>query len=314
MKTYSYLFLLSICLISPFIFADMKIKENAAAIFSMNNSIRPSIYKITPREFSKSDVMGKLKFLQSLGFSYTTKNDTGKACIYKNESTDQYLSYTPKNSEYDYFNPKIDGFTEKDRADTNRMHSKADQYLMGLLGDDGKNFQLSDMRLRYMASSNGQDSFPTLCNKTFRYVRILDGRQVKGVTSHIIIRLGQDCRLAQFQINDNKLEKVRDLDQQIKNSAMIKYLGKHVASKKYTSTSDGREIPIKNTVINKGFESYLAKKHGSDEYLEPCMGFWAIDTLPNGTAFEREFHLTVDAANITNKTNDDFIEYETHSK
>jgi hypothetical protein len=64
--------------IPQLIFADMKIVENAGDVFSKNNPIRPAIYKITEREFSKSDAAVKLKFLKTQGFTYTLKNDTGR--------------------------------------------------------------------------------------------------------------------------------------------------------------------------------------------------------------------------------------------
>ncbi len=91
------------------------------------------------------------------------------------------------------------------------MRSKADEYLMGLLGEDGKNFKLNDIKLRYEGSRKTKDDMPILYHKAFRYVRILDGRLVKGRTNHTIIRIGRDYQLAQFQINDNKIEKVRNL-------------------------------------------------------------------------------------------------------
>jgi hypothetical protein len=313
MKTFYYLFSICFCLIPNVVFADMKIQANASTIFSVDNPIRPAVYKISQREFSKSDALAKLDYLKSLGFSYSKKQDTGKTAIYKNESSGQYLSYSPYNSEYFYYDPKMGRFTEKDRADTNQIRSMADKYLKGLLGEDSKNFRLQDKRLRYMAGRG--DTMPKLCNVTFRYVRVLDGRLITGRTNHIMIRLGQDCQLSQFQINDNNFEKVRDLDMKIKNSAMPKYLADHVSSKEYSSAPyNGIEHPIKNTSIIKGREAYYEQKIGESDYLEPCISFSSTDTLLDGSAIDREFRLTVDAAKIPNITEKEFIDYEARSK
>ncbi len=39
-------------------------------------------------------------------------------------------------------------------------------------------------------------------------------------------------------------------------------------------TPGGIEIPIKNSLLKKGCESYFEKQYGADEYLEPCMTFF----------------------------------------
>ena len=224
------------------------------------------------------------------------------------------MAYTPERSEYYYNNPKVESFTDNDRADTNRMRSTADRFLLSILCDDGKNFQLNNTRLRYMGVRQINDGKPLLYQAEFNYVRVLDGRLIKCLTSHIGIRLGQNCQLTHFQINDMKLEKIHYIDQKIKNSAMAKCLSNFIASKTYTETPDGKEMHIKTTIVKKGSESYIARQYGSGEYLEPSMSFVSIDTLPEGKTMEREFHLPINAAMVGNMSGDDKIEYEKHSK
>jgi photosystem II stability/assembly factor-like uncharacterized protein len=206
---------------------------------------------------------------------------------YKNDSTGQILTYHPEKGEYFYNNPKIDGFSDNDRTDTNQMRITSDQYLIGLMGNDGKNFQFSHKLLTYMARPNLNNGKPILAYTGFQYLRVLDGRLIKGLTNRVIIRVGENCRLAHFQINDKKLEKIRDLDKTIKNSVMINHLGNHIVSKNYTVDPDGKDIPIKNTLVKRGWESYFPKHHGNEQYLEPCMSFFSVDTLTNGTTMKQ---------------------------
>jgi hypothetical protein len=297
-----------------FLFAKMNVEPQASAVFSKADSPRPAVYKLSIREFSKSDADAKLDFLKSCGFTSTERKDTGKVVVYKNSPTGQTFHYNSFDGEYLYHNPKVGGLTVSERSDTGRLRPVADKYLMGFLGDDGKNFFPVNKEARYRAFQHGPDTVPTLYQLAFRYVRVLDGRPIKGVSNHIIIRIGEGGRLAELIMTDKKMEKGYDINTKIKNSAMNKYLQNFIEGEKYKKDFEYEDNPIKYTVVEKACESYFAVAEGSGEYLRPHMSFWVVDTMADGHAPRHEFHLPVDGASVVTDSKDDLIEYKRPSK
>lgn len=315
MKKYISITFLGFFILFPhFLFAKMKIDSQPSAVFLKDDSPRPAVYKISIREFSKTDAEAKLSFLKSCGFSYTDKNDTGKVSVYKNSSTGQTFHYNSLDGEYLYQNLKIGGLTKSERTDTGCLRPAADRYLIGFLGEDSKNFCPVNKEARYRAFQHGPDTVPTLYQLGFRYVRVLDGRQIKGVSNHIIIRIGEGSQLAELIMTDKKIEKVYDINTKIKNSVMTKYLKDYVEGEKYKKDFGDSDNPIKSTVVKKACESYFAVSSGSTEYLRPHMSFLVVDTMTNGDAPRHEFHLPVDGSSIPDNASEDIIEYKKHSK
>jgi len=201
---------------------------------------------------------------------------------------------------------------DEDLADTGRVRLFADQYFKKLMGNESKHFRFTNNEFISMASVNEE---PRLFSIAYRYIRVLDGRDVKGMTSQVIIEIGQNCKIRRFTINDQKLEKVGYIDKKIKNTAMKKYLEDHIDSEKYKRKLDGIvDVPIKSTDVMRGWESYFFKQYGNDKYLEPHMSFFTIDTFEDGDTLRRVVHLPVDAAKIPNKKDEDILEYELHTK
>lgn len=307
MKTLITLNIVSFILV-PFVsYAELQIDQKANVIFSKSDQVNQlAIYKISPRSYSEADAQIKLDWLKSQGFIWTSKVDSGNFILYKNESTDQYMAYIPEKSEYRYKNKKIGGLTDSDLADTNHLQAIANNYLLHFLGEDANNYFLSNKEYEWTVIRKN-DYSPRLHTLTFRYVRVLDGRQIKGTTSQALITIGQGGILAFLSINNPKLEKVSNLARKIKNSAMENYLRTYIATKKYTTTPDGNDIPIKDTRIVKAWESYFVQNRGKNLFLIPHMSFFSIDSLTDGTAIQREFHISADASMVENTEPNDII-------
>jgi hypothetical protein len=289
------------------VFSEIKTDPSVAAVFS-KGTVRPAIYKIAARDFSQSDALAKLNYLKSLNFSYTVKNDTGKAAFYKNELTGQILSYSPDKSEYRYQDPGVSGFTVTETIDTAKLHIVADGHLRNLMGIDSSNFKFTNNEFEYIMEK-GKDNTPRLNSLTYRYIRVLDGRPVKGISCQAFITLGNNGKLSRFKSNNPTIEKASVLSRQIKNAAMNKYLQNYLAGKKYTEDPNGNVIPINNTMISKSWETYFAKDQGGIQYLVPHMSFFTVDSLTDGTTMRREFHIPVDADQVENVDPNDAINY-----
>ncbi|MBN1576433.1 MAG: hypothetical protein JW913_07775 [Chitinispirillaceae bacterium] len=303
-----YMLILCLFLIPYSISAEITVKKESEKIFVKSDNNRPSIYKISPRAFSESDASEKLRFLETQGFNPISRKETDKAIIYGNEITGQYFDYNIERSEYHYQNRKLLGLTDEDLADTGSIRSVADHYLEKLAGEECGYYRFTEKNCIWMTAVNEE---PRLFTVSYRYVRVLDGRDVRGVTSRIKIEIGQNRKIKYFSIISPKLEKVGKIDKKMKNSAMKKYLKEYIKSEKYTKRWDGVNIPIKSTCVKRGWESYFSD---DEKYLEPCMSFFNIDTLDNGLTKGREIHIPVDVAKIPNTNEEDVFEYERHAK
>jgi hypothetical protein len=310
-KTIAILTVFGLLMLPLGLCAEIILHQAAATALSSESSIQPAVYKIFQRNFSNFDAQNKINFLKTQGFDHTHKIDTGGFVVFKNEIPRNVLVYIPQKSQYYYNNPQIGGLTDSDCADTTRLRSSADRFLQELMGEDAKNYSLSNQELTFKTQ---RDSAPRLFQIGFRYVRVMDCRRIEGMACHAIIEIGRDCKLAKFTINNPRLEKVKDVDRKIKNSSMSNFLKKYIENRIFHKKGDGKDIAIKNTYVTKSWESYFIYKNNFPDHLIPHMSFLTTDSLSDGTAKRRQINLPTDASIIPNLAGNDIIEFKKNIK
>jgi hypothetical protein len=290
--------------------APVSKSDKVTQFFEGDDGIQPNHYRIDSRAFSEEDAKVKLGFLKKQGFNWTETATEGDQVSFKDTVKKQWLTYNPEHSRYLYYDNAPVGPTD-DIVDIKKLRSKADEYVAEILGDSVKSFKYKNGEYEYQVI---RGTPRRLVSITFRYVRLLDGREVLGTTNHLRIKLTNNGTVRLLDYSNPVLVKTQEISSKIKRKSFGKYLDLYLKSNAFTKTKDGESIPIKNIEVNDASSSYFAEETGEKQYLTPYTSFFSLIVTDKGDTAKREFHMKDDPESVPGIQNEDIVHYRTHIK
>jgi hypothetical protein len=268
------------------LFASMNLSAQVKVDFdTVNNKkqltdmpIPSKIYLVQTAPFNENDIARRVSVLKN-ETSFNEEKTDNKSVKYFNRAQRTSFVYDKTLNRCIYNNRSVKPLVDGAFTDAKKYRKNAEMYLNDFMGSKCKDYKFIN---------NSYDEFimrnnPTVKNIayiTYRYVPIVDGVPVLGVTSQVKVTIGEDGKLAKFQSNEPLLEEYGNIKTKVKKSAIKKIIDKKVNSDDFLpETQDGVKLKVEKITAKEWTGSYFEIDKAGNRLLYPHVSVYAKSYL-----------------------------------
>jgi hypothetical protein len=272
---------------------EFKYADKANTFLGTEVNEQPVNYKIKPHIYSDSDMNKTIQMLSRRGFVLGESQKALGSRLFLGVDKNKWVEFDSLGNSLRYFNGAIGDLSKLEADDSKKLKDSADKVVKDLIGAESANYVLKNTEEDYRATPN---SLAMLVNKTFRYVKNIDGRLVEGTTCHLRITIAQNCQVKAIEYKNPDIIKDKGIQSKVKRSGLKRQIQEYFQSADFQNLSPGTT----NVTIQDATKSLVLDSLGGDKYLTPSTSFYVTGNSVDNDSLKREIILKEDADQTPN--------------
>lgn len=240
-------------------------------------SVPDKIYAVEVAPFDEKDLSRRAQAL-GIAASFDVKTADNERAKYVNDRDQVTLVYEKQQNRCVYSNLSVGPMKDGTKDDAAKYRKAAEQYLAAILGEKSRNYQFISNSYDEVVEKDGEAKYIAFI--TYRFVPVVDGVPVLGLTANAKVTLGENGKLVRFRSNEPSLREYGTVKTRVNGNAIRKVLEKKVNSADYLPpTQDGVQLKADKVVAKGWTAAYFEIAKAGKRLLYPHVSVSAENHL-----------------------------------